>query len=167
MIKLVPEDLRTGITESGETAPYCCTPAWAGLCRTVFGYEIRAFSIERESARIGWFRYAVVRSPIFGTRLVSMPFSDEGALWFKPGAEQVMKNWYTPPALNEGTWTVISQSDAAEVRMTAHMKFQNASGTDFNIDVMREVRLLGAKDFRQLFGATAATTSCPPLQTLL
>ena len=82
------------------------------------------------------------------------PFS----LWFKPGAKQVMKNWYTPPALNEGAWKVVSRQDAAEVRMTAHMKFQNASGTDFNIDVIREVRLLGAEDFRQLFGATAATT---------
>jgi hypothetical protein len=82
------------------------------------------------------------------------PFS----LWFKPGAEQVMKNWYTPPALNEGAWTTASQSDAAQVRMAARMKFQNASGTDFSIDVARDVRLLGAEDFRQLFGATAATT---------
>ena len=38
------------------------------------------------------------------------------------------------------------------------MKFQNASGTDFDVDVTREVRLLGAEDFRQLFGATTAAT---------
>ncbi len=86
MIKLVSEDLRPGVQDAGENAPYCCTPAWAGLCRNVFGYEVRAFSIERDSVRIGGFVYAVVRSPIFGTRLVAMPFSDEGALWFKPGA---------------------------------------------------------------------------------
>jgi hypothetical protein len=82
------------------------------------------------------------------------PFS----LWFKPGAQQVMKNWYTPPALNEGAWKVVAQKDAAEVGMTAHMKFQNASGADFDVDVTRDVRLLGTEDFRQLFGATTAAT---------
>jgi hypothetical protein len=83
------------------------------------------------------------------------PFS----LWFKPGAEQVMKNWYTPPALNEGAWTEGPLSlGALTVTMTTHMKFQNASGTDFDIDVRRGVRLLGRKDFQQLFGATAAAT---------
>jgi hypothetical protein len=91
-------------------------------------------------------------------RMWLCPEGGQFSLWFKPGAEQVMKNWYTPPALNEGAWAVVSRSGAAEVRMTAQMKFQNASGTDFSLDVTRDVRLLGAKDFRQLFGATAAAT---------
>ena len=37
----------------------------------------------------------------------------------------------------------------AHVRMTAHMKFQNASATPFDLDVSREVRLLAADDFRR------------------
>ena len=86
MIKLTAEDLNQAFTEKGDNAPYCCTPAWTGLCRKVFGYEVRTFFIERDSVRIGGFMYAVVRSPIFGTRLISMPFSDEGALWFNSGA---------------------------------------------------------------------------------
>ena len=43
------------------------------------------------------------------------PFS----LWFRPGVEQVMQNWYTPPALNEGEWKVVSQTGDREVRMAA------------------------------------------------
>ncbi|MCX5785633.1 MAG: GNAT family N-acetyltransferase [Elusimicrobia bacterium] len=86
MIRLIPVDISPAFPEKEEAVPYCCTPAWAGLCRDVFGYEVKTFSIEQDSGRIGGFMYAVVRSPIFGTRLVSMPFSDEGALWFKPGA---------------------------------------------------------------------------------
>ena len=86
MIRLIPEDGRPALYDKEEAVPYCCTPAWAGLCRDVFGYEVRTFSIEQDFRRIGGFMYAVVRSTIFGTRLVSMPFSDEGALWFKPGA---------------------------------------------------------------------------------
>ncbi len=85
MISLVSENLNSAVPEKDEAVPYCCTPAWIGLCRKVFGYEVKAFSIRRDSARIGGFMYAVVRSPIFGTRLVSMPFSDEGAIWFKSG----------------------------------------------------------------------------------
>ncbi len=87
MIRLVPEGLRPAVPEKGELVPYCCSPAWTGLCREVFGYELKTFSIERDSRRIGGFAYAVVRSPVFGTRLVSMPFSDESALWFIPGAQ--------------------------------------------------------------------------------
>ena len=86
MIRLIPEDGRPAFYDREEAAPYCCTPAWTCLCRDVFGYEVRTFSIEQDFRRIGGFMYAVVRSTIFGTRLVSMPFSDEGALWFKPGA---------------------------------------------------------------------------------
>ncbi len=85
MISLVTEDLNSAIPEKDEAVPYCCSPAWISLCRKVFGYEVKTFSIRRGSGRIGGFMYAVVRSPVFGTRLVSMPFSDEGALWFKPG----------------------------------------------------------------------------------
>jgi len=85
MISLVSENLNSTVPERDEAVPYCCSPAWISLCRKIFGYEVKAFSIRQDSKRIGGFMYAVVRSPVFGTRLVSMPFSDEGALWFKPG----------------------------------------------------------------------------------
>lgn len=85
MIRLVPEEIRVG-SEKETPAPYCCTPAWLALCAGIFGYKVRSFSIEKDSDRIGGFSYAVVRSSIFGTRLVSMPFSDEGAVWFNPGS---------------------------------------------------------------------------------
>lgn len=67
-------------------AAYSCTEAWAGLCRELYGYELRAFSLNRGTAAIGGFYCAVVRSPFFGTRLLSLPFSDEPGLWLKPGA---------------------------------------------------------------------------------
>lgn len=66
-------------------AAYSCSGAWAGLCRELYGYDLRAFTIKRESAVIGGFFCAIVRSGLFGTRLISMPFSDESGLWLKPG----------------------------------------------------------------------------------
>ena len=84
MIKLGQLPPFKNLPEAG--AAYSCSETWAGLCRELYGYDLRAFQITRDSAAIGGFYCAVVRSPFFGTRLISMPFSDEPGLWLKPGA---------------------------------------------------------------------------------
>ena len=88
-------------------------------------------------------------------RLWFCPEGGQYSLWFKPGAEQIMKNWFTPPAFNEGAWKVNSSSGDS-MSMSAHMKFQNASSTSFDVDVTRGVKLLSSDDFQKLFGAAAA-----------
>jgi hypothetical protein len=91
-------------------------------------------------------------------RLWFCPEGGQYSLWFKPGAEQVMKNWFTPPAFNEGGWKVISAPKEGDQRvvMSVNMKFQNASSADFDIDVTRGVNLLSSDEFKTLFGAAAA-----------
>jgi len=78
-------------------------------------------------------------------RLWFCPEGGPYSLWFKPGVEQVMKNWFTPPAFNEGGWKVTTEPKAGDQRvvMSVNMKFGNASATDFDIDVKRQVNLLG------------------------
>ena len=83
------------------------------------------------------------------------PEGGQFSLWFKPGAEQTFDNWFTPPAINEGAWQVVS-SAADHCRMTAGMTFQNASATDLELDVTRDVRLLGPDNLEDLLGQTAA-----------
>jgi len=83
-------------------------------------------------------------------RMWLSPEGGQFSLWFKPGVKQVLENWYTPAALNEGAWTVDEKSPGC--RMTTTMKFQNASATSFLLDVTRTVRLLSAGDLRQLLG---------------
>ena len=83
MITLEPIKAFTPALEAG--APYSCTPPWLGLCRKVYGYDLRLFRVARDGAPIGGFCCAVVRSALFGNRLVSMPFSDEPGLWLTPG----------------------------------------------------------------------------------
>jgi len=84
------------------------------------------------------------------------PEGGQFSLWFAPGAEQDWQNWYTPAALNEGAWAVTSAAGGPECRMATRMKLQNASATEFEFDVSRDIRLLGAEDFRALLGETAA-----------
>lgn len=71
--------------ELPEGGGYSCTPAWAALCRDVYAYDLRGFAILRDGEPAGGLRCAALRSPFFGRRLVSMPFSDESGLWLKPG----------------------------------------------------------------------------------
>lgn len=83
MITLEPVRTFSAAREAG--APYSCTAAWLELCRRVYGYDTRAFLLKKDGEEIGGFCCAVVRSALFGTRIISMPFSDEPGLWLKPG----------------------------------------------------------------------------------
>ncbi|MDD2805026.1 MAG: GNAT family N-acetyltransferase [Elusimicrobiales bacterium] len=73
-----------------ETPPpggaYSCSPAWANLCRGLYSYDLREYRLVRGAEILGGFSCAVVRSSLFGTRLISLPFSDEPGLWLRPGA---------------------------------------------------------------------------------
>jgi len=83
-------------------------------------------------------------------RMWLSPEGGQFSLWFTPGVKQILENWYTAPAINEGAWKVDEKSPGC--RMTTTMKFQNASATSFHLDVTRTVRLLSSGDLRQLFG---------------
>lgn len=92
-------------------------------------------------------------------RMWISPEGGQFSLWFKPGIkEQTLADWFTPPELNDGPWPVVSQKGNTEVRMTAQMKLQNTSGTRFDVEVGRGVRLLDAGDMKKLFGESAAKT---------
>src|SRR5262249_31097531 len=67
------------------------------------------------------------------------PFS----LWFSQGVKQELANWFTPPALNEGGFDVASGGDRAVCKMARPMTLTNTAGTEFSLDIQREVRLLG------------------------
>ena len=92
-------------------------------------------------------------------RMWISPEGGQFSLWFKPGVkEQTLADWFTPPELNDGPWAAVSRENHASVRMTAKMKLQNASGTRFEVEVDRGVRLLSAGDCGEVFGPSAVKT---------
>ncbi len=95
-------------------------------------------------------------------RMWLCPEGGQFSLWFQPGAKQVIENWHTPAALNEGAWQVLSEPGDPMVRMAARLDLQNASGTTFNLDASRDVRLLGADELGKLFGNAAAAILSRP-----
>ena len=88
-------------------------------------------------------------------RMWLSPEGGQFSLWFEQGEEQTWDNWVTPAALNHGAWQVESAGDR-HCRMTTAAKFQNASSTPFELDIARDVRLVDAAGFRELFGPAAA-----------
>jgi hypothetical protein len=80
------------------------------------------------------------------------PFS----LWFENGKEQVLANWFTPPAFNEGAFKVISKKHDPFIRMTKAIKVKNTANTEFDITANRDVRLLHASDLAKLLGDKAS-----------
>jgi Family of unknown function (DUF6786) len=92
-------------------------------------------------------------------RMWISPEGGQFSLWFKPGVKkQTLDDWFTPPELNDGPWPVISREGSTLVRMAAKMKLQNTSGTQFDVEVARDVRLLDSADCAELFGQAAAKT---------
>jgi hypothetical protein len=142
----------------GEEARVAICPEWQGRVMTStcagedgpsFGFVNREF-IEAEKLDPRFNNYGGE------DRMWLSPEGGPFSLWFKPGAEQTLENWYTPPALNEGSFRIKSKPRDPYYRLVKRMQLRNASATDFDFDVTRDVRLLNEQDLRELFGEAAA-----------
>jgi hypothetical protein len=141
----------------GEARVAIC-PEWQGRVMTStcggpqgrsFGFVNRAF-IEAGKLDPRFNNYGAEE------RMWLSPEGGQFSLWFKPGAEQTLENWYTPPALNEGAFEAKLARGGHSCSLTKRMKFQNASATQFDLVVSRDVRLLGHEDLADLLGEPAA-----------
>jgi hypothetical protein len=80
------------------------------------------------------------------------PFS----LWFAPGMEQKLDNWFTPPAFNAGAFQLAPGTDASQCRLTRQMKLHNTAGTPLVLTVSRNVRLVDQAELAGKLGAATA-----------
>ncbi len=81
------------------------------------------------------------------------PEGGQFSIFFKKGDPFDLEHWFTPPPVNEGAFDVAS-GDAGRVRFRKVLRLVNASGTEFDVEVNREVRLLESGDVAAL-GAPA------------
>jgi hypothetical protein len=77
------------------------------------------------------------------------------SLFFAPGAAQTLANWYTPPALNDGAFKIVSTEQDPFYRLSRQIRLQNAAGAQFQLDVTREIHLQKLHHFGKLFGGEA------------
>ncbi len=76
------------------------------------------------------------------------------ALYFKKGDPFDLEHWQVPEAFDWGKWDVDSQTPTS-VRFRRRMSLVNYSGTSFDVEVDRTVRLLSTSDVETHFGASA------------
>jgi len=77
------------------------------------------------------------------------PEGGQFSIFFKKGEPFDLEHWFTPPPINEGAYEVVAQeSDRIHVRKAMHL--QNYSGTEFDLDLNRVIRLLGEEEVRAL-----------------
>ena len=73
------------------------------------------------------------------------------SIFFRPGEPFDLEHWWTPEPINEGGYDVLEQSDVA-VRFAKAMRLINYSGTSFDLELQRTVRLLTNDEASQRFG---------------
>jgi hypothetical protein len=77
------------------------------------------------------------------------PEGGQFSIFFKKGAPFNLDNWFTPPPVNEGAFDVVSQ-EAGRIQFRKSMNLVNYSGTEFQLEVNREVRLMSAAELKDL-----------------
>jgi hypothetical protein len=98
-------------------------------------------------------------------RMWLSPEGGQFSLWFKPGVNpQTLKDWYTAPALNEGSWNVVSKPGDSFVRMVVPMRLENASGTKFDLVAVRAIRLMTDENLADSFGEAAKKMLAPDVK---
>jgi hypothetical protein len=73
------------------------------------------------------------------------PEGGQFSIFFKQGDPFDLDHWFTPAPINEGSFEVVAQ-DEGRIHFRKRMHLVNYSGTAFDLEVDREVRLLGAGD---------------------
>lgn len=72
------------------------------------------------------------------------PEGGQFSIFFKKDAPFNLDNWFTPPLINEGGYDVAVQ-DISHILFKKVMHLVNYSGTEFDLALSREVRLLSPK----------------------
>ena len=77
------------------------------------------------------------------------PEGGQFSIFFKKGDPFDLDHWWTPPAVNEGAFEVVAK-DADRIHFRKTMSLVNYSGTTFDLEVNREIRLLGKAEVAAL-----------------
>lgn len=77
------------------------------------------------------------------------PEGGQFSVFFRKGDPFDLDHWWTPPAVNEGAFDVVAR-DADRIHLRKAIRLENYSGTAFDLEVDRTVRLLGAAEVAAL-----------------
>jgi hypothetical protein len=118
-----------------------------------------------DAPSFGWLGRAAIESGnrqphinVFGgeDRFWVGPEGGQYSLFFRGGDPFDLEHWQVPEPIDWGRWNVVSET-ASEVRLARRMSLVNYSGTPFDIDVDRVVRVLDSTEMLKQVRATSGS----------
>jgi hypothetical protein len=145
------------VTLTGEgDAKVALSAEWQG--------RVMTSGVGEKGRSLGWINRSFIEGKKTGTQFDNFggedrfwlgPEGGQYGLYFPPGAKYEFDLWQTPHEMQEGAWAVKSQ-DAGHVTLEKTMKVTNWSKVDFEVKVLRTVRLLGKADAKKHLGIDAS-----------
>jgi hypothetical protein len=143
--------------DKANTAQVALAPAWQGrvLTSTAGGAD---------GASFGWINRELIESgklqPHFNAlggedRFWLGPEGGQFSVFFAPGAKFELRDWFTPAPVDTMPYQLVKQS-ADKASFAAAFALTNYSGTRFEVQVNREVRLLSAASAWKKLGVKSA-----------
>ena len=128
-------------------------PEYQGRVMTSSSSGLKGFSY-------GWINYDLIRSSAIQEHF--NPYGGEERIWLGPEGGQFslffkkdttfnLKNWFVPAALDKEPFEV-SDKDESSITMRKKVILENSSGTIFNVEITRKVKLLSRVNIDQSLG---------------
>jgi len=123
-----------------------------------------------EGTSFGWVNRELIESGkfqqhinVFGgeDRFWIGPEGGQFSVFFAKGSSFDLDHWFTPPSVDTEPFKLVSQKQD-RVRCRRDIQLTNYSGTNFKLQVNREIRLLTVKDIQHHLGITL----CPRLKAV-
>jgi hypothetical protein len=141
------------------------SPARVALCPALQGRVATSTTAGAAGPSFGWLNRALIASGklvphmnVYGgeDRFWLGPEGGQFSLFFPPGAPQELAHWQTPAPIDAEPFTLVDRAqDRALLRKA--MRLTNASGSVFDLEVEREVRLRSADQTMVVVSGGAAT----------
>ena len=80
------------------------------------------------------------------------PEGGQFSIFFKPNSSFTFDNWYVPPSLDIEAFDLVKKSNK-EAQFKKNIQLTNYSGTNFNLEVNRKIKLLSKDEVELLVGA--------------
>jgi hypothetical protein len=79
------------------------------------------------------------------------PEGGQFSIYFKPGSSFTFDNWYVPPSLDTEGFDIVSTTNT-EALLNKKIHLLNYSGTNFDLEVNRKIKLLSTQNITQTLG---------------
>ncbi|MFC1543242.1 DUF6786 family protein [Candidatus Neomarinimicrobiota bacterium] len=124
--------------------------------------RVMTSAVDYNGASLGWINRLFITSRQTGSQFDNYggedrfwlgPEGGQYGLYFRKGSPFEFSHWQVPGGLQENSWTIQKQS-ATSVTYNHPVEVTNYTGTTFNIEVERTVRLLSVEEIEQKMGIT-------------